>query len=345
MVDFPPELILQSISAPILLIGPDQRVSIQNDAMTQLLRLDFTGRNYVTALRQPAIIGAIDAAMKEQSQKTARYVVRTDGVDQTFQVSVVPQNAHLLVIFEDQTAAQVTDALRRDFVANVSHELRTPLTALLGFIETLQGPARNDPKAQERFLGIMAVEADRLRRLVDDLLSLSRVEETERSRPTTPVALGSIAQQAVDLLGPIANDAGTTLHLDLHRDAGQVPGDDAQLQQVLNNLIENAIKYGATPDGITIKVHAPAYETALRQTAVRMTVEDNGQGIPAHHLVRLTERFYRIDDHRDRQMGGTGLGLAIVKHIIQRHRGKLFFESVEGQGTTVNVLLPVEATS
>lgn len=345
MIDFPAELILQSINRPILLIGPDQRVSIQNDAMTQLLRLDFTGRNYVTALRQPAIIGAIDAAMKEQTRRTARYAVRADGLEQTFQVSIVPQNAHLLVIFEDQTAAQVTDTMRRDFVANVSHELRTPLTALLGFIETLQGPARNDPKAQDRFLGIMAVEADRLRRLVDDLLSLSRVEETERSRPTTPVALGQIARQAVDLLGPIAADVGTPLTVEVHPDAGHIPGDDAQLQQVLNNLIENAIKYGATPDGIKVKVHAPVYETALRQTAIRMTIEDKGQGIPAHHLVRLTERFYRIDDHRDRQMGGTGLGLAIVKHIIQRHRGKLIFESVEGQGTTVNVLLPVQTSS
>ena len=342
MVEFSAHLILQSMHAPILLIGPDQRVSIQNDAMTELLNLDFTGRNYVTALRQPGIIAAVDSARQDQTQKTARYVVRSDGIDQTFAVNVVPESGHLLVIFEDQTAAQVTHTLRRDFVANVSHELRTPLTALLGFIETLQGPARNDPKAQERFLNIMAVEADRLRRLVDDLLSLSRVEETERSRPTTPVDLGVIARQAVDLLGPIAQTADTALVVEVHDETPMVPGDDAQLQQVLNNLIENAIKYGASEEGITVAVHAPAYETTLRQSCVRVTVRDRGQGIPAHHLVRLTERFYRVDDHRDREMGGTGLGLAIVKHITQRHRGRLFFESVEGQGTCVTILLPTE---
>jgi two-component system phosphate regulon sensor histidine kinase PhoR len=267
-------------------------------------------------------------------------VDRSDGSDKTFHVTVVPESGHLLVRFEDQTAAQATDTLRRDFVANVSHELRTPLTALLGFIETLQGPARNDPQAQERFLGLMAVEADRLRRLVDDLLSLSRVEETERSRPTTPVDLGLVARQAVDLLGPIATTAKTHLSVDLHDDVPAVPGDESQLQQVMNNLIENAIKYGASPDGISVQIHTPAYETALQKECVRLSIRDQGQGIPAHHLVRLTERFYRVDDHRDREVGGTGLGLAIVKHIVQRHRGRLYLESVEGQGTTVSVLLP-----
>lgn len=342
MVDFPARLILQSMRAPILLIGPDQRVSMQNDAMTDLLQLDFTGRNYVAAFRQPAIIEAVDAARTEQTQKTARYVTRSAGTEQTFGVTVVPETGHVLVIFEDQTAAQVTHTLRRDFVANVSHELRTPLTALLGFIETLQGPARNDPKAQERFLGIMAVEADRLRRLVDDLLSLSRIEETERSRPSSPVDLGVITRQVVDLLGPIAAAADTHLAVEVHDDAPTVPGDVMQLQQVLTNLIENAIKYGPSPDGIAIEIHPPAYETALQKQCVRMTVSDQGHGIPAHHVVRLTERFYRVDDHRDREMGGTGLGLAIVKHIIQRHRGRMFFESVEGQGTTVTVLLPTK---
>lgn len=342
MTQFPARLVIQSIKAPMLLIDPDQRVSIQNAAMTELLTFDFTGRNYVTALRQPAVLDAIDRARDEMSQTIARYVTRSGQTDQVYEVSIIPESDHLLVMFEDQSAEQATHTLRRDFVANVSHELRTPLTALLGFIETLQGPAKNDPPAQQRFLGIMAMEADRLRRLVDDLLSLSRVEDIERRRPTLLVDLGNIAQQTCALLGPLAEAAGTHLSIDIGADIPLVPGDDAQLQQVLNNLVGNAIKYGATPEGICVSISAPAYETTLQQTCVRMTVQDFGEGIPAHHLVRLTERFYRVDGHRDREMGGTGLGLAIVKHIANRHRGRLHFESVVGQGTSVSILLPFE---
>ncbi len=331
------------MKTPLMLIGAEDRVILQNEAMTDLLKIDFQGRHYITALRQPATIDAVVAAQKDRVAKSARYLVRLENTDRIFEVSAIPVDDHILITFEDQTAAEETQSLRRDFVANVSHELRTPLTALLGFIETLQGPARDDPAAQQRFLAIMATEADRLRRLVDDLLSLSRVEELERSRPVEPVDLGAIVRQATELLGSLAEDAGTHLLMTLPDDVPMVPGDDAQLQQVLNNLIENAIKYGATPDGITIAVHQPAFETSLHQQAIRLTVTDCGQGIPAHHLIRLTERFYRVDLHRSRQQGGTGLGLAIVKHIMNRHRGKLLFESTEGEGTTVSLILPCEA--
>jgi two-component system phosphate regulon sensor histidine kinase PhoR len=340
MSDFPLEILLTSIKSPILIIGQDQRISMQNPPATELLGLDFTGRNYVTALRQPALLDAVDQARRDGTQKTARFVVRSGNVDQTFEAKIVPHANQMLIILEDQSAAHDVNAFRRDFVANVSHELRTPLTALLGFIETLQGPAKNDPKAQERFLGIMAIEADRLRRLVDDLLSLSRVEETERSRPTDPVDLNLLVGQSAELLAPLAGKAGTHLVVDAPDAPSNVPGDAAQIQQVLHNLIENAIKYGATAEGISITVAAPDYEKSLRQDCVRLSIQDHGVGIPARHLVRLTERFYRVDDHRDREMGGTGLGLAIVKHIINRHRGRLLLESVEGQGTTVSILLP-----
>lgn len=334
------QTLINAMKLPLLLIAPDERVSAQNAAMTELLKIDFTGRHYITALRQPATIAAVTDARADNVTKTARYMVRIDRSDHVFEVSAVPTDGYILVSFVDQTAAEQTQSLRRDFVANVSHELRTPLTAILGFIETLQGPARNDQKAQERFLGIMATEADRLRRLVDDLLSLSRVEENERSRPVTPTDLGTIVRQATELLGPLAQDAKTHLVADVPDGLPLVPGDAAQLQQVLNNLIENAIKYGATDRGIVVAVGAPAFETALRCQAVRLTVTDFGQGIAAHHLIRLTERFYRVDLHRSREQGGTGLGLAIVKHITNRHRGKLLFESVEGAGTTVTLMLP-----
>ncbi len=340
MPKFPLDVLLKSVKSPILLIGEDQRISLQNPAATALLKMDFTGRNYINALRQPALLDAVDQAQLDGTQKTARFLVQTGNTDQTFEALVVPDNKQTLVILEDHSAEHDINSVRRDFVANVSHELRTPLTALLGFIETLQGPARNDPKAQERFLGIMAVEADRLRRLVDDLLSLSRVEETERSRPTNPVDLEEVIRQSTELLEPLAKTAKTHLQVVAPEQAVMVPGDAAQLQQVLHNLIENAIKYGATEAGITVAIHPPAYERSLQQECIRLTVEDQGSGIPERHLVRLTERFYRVDDHRDREMGGTGLGLAIVKHIMNRHRGRLLFESTEGQGTTVSILLP-----
>jgi len=339
MPKFPLDVLLRSVKSPILLIGADQRISLQNPAATALLKLDFTGRNYVNALRQPPLLEAVDQARLDGTEKTARFIVQ-GTTDQTFEALVVPDDQQILVILEDQSAEHSINSVRRDFVANVSHELRTPLTALLGFIETLQGPARNDPKAQERFLGIMAIEADRLRRLVDDLLSLSRVEETERTRPTNPVDLGVVIRQSTELLDPLARTAQTHLIVDAEEGETIIPGDAAQLQQVLHNLLENAIKYGATEQGITVAIHPPAYERSLQQECIRLTVEDHGDGIPERHLVRLTERFYRVDDHRDREMGGTGLGLAIVKHIMNRHRGRLVFDSVEGQGTTVSILLP-----
>ncbi len=340
MTDLPASALIAALKTPLLLIGPDDRVQAQNAAMTELLKIDFEGRNYITALRQPATIDAVTDARADGVTKTARYLLRIDGSDRYFEVSAIPTDGHVVITFTDQTAAEETLSLRRDFVANVSHELRTPLTALLGFIETLQGPAREDPAAQERFLGIMATEADRLRRLVDDLLSLTRVEEQERSRPADPVDLGAVVRQATDLLGPMAIAAGTRLIAKMPDVLPHVPGDDAQLQQVLHNLIENAIKYGATDQGIIVEITKPTFETALHETAIRMTVKDHGQGIPAHHLIRLTERFYRVDGHRSRAQGGTGLGLAIVKHIANRHRGKLYFESVEGQGTTATLMLP-----
>ncbi|MEL6571056.1 MAG: ATP-binding protein [Pseudomonadota bacterium] len=344
MADLLAKAMIAAMKTPLMLIGAEDRVILQNEAMTDLLKIDFKGRHYITALRQPATIDAVVEAKTDQVAKSARYLVRVENTDRIFEVSAIPVDDHIVISFEDQTAVEETQSLRRDFVANVSHELRTPLTALLGFIETLQGPARDDPAAQERFLAIMATEADRLRRLVDDLLSLSRVEEVERSRPVEPVDLGTIVRQATELLGPLAEEAGTQLIVKVSDDAPLVPGDDAQLQQVLNNLIENAIKYGASDKGITVEVHQPAFETTVHQQAIRLTVTDCGQGIPAHHLIRLTERFYRVDLHRSRQQGGTGLGLAIVKHIANRHRGKLLFESVEGEGTTVTLMLPTEVT-
>ncbi|WP_328795551.1 sensor histidine kinase [Jannaschia marina] len=232
--------------------------------------------------------------------------------------------------------------MRRDFVANVSHELKTPLTAVSGFIETLQGPARSDAAARERFLGLMAKEVTRMNRLVGDLLSLSRLEGQSRKRPTERLDLSALVGEALSTLRPGAEAMGVTLEAEVPPEA-IAPGDRDQLTQVLTNLVENGIKYGAHPGSVRVAITAVAREPVIKGPAWRITVTDAGGGIPPEHVPRLTERFYRVDTGRSREQGGTGLGLAIVKHIVNRHRGRLRIESTVGQGTEISVTLPAEA--
>lgn len=231
--------------------------------------------------------------------------------------------------------------MRRDFVANVSHELRTPLTALMGFVETLRGAAKDDPVARDRFLAIMEREAGRMNRLVGDLLSLSRVEAEERRRPTTGTDLGAVLRGAMQALAPLAEARQVQLLREGLTEGLKIPADPDQLTQVFTNLIENAIKYGGSGGEVRISVDKIDYEPVLRGAALRVVVADRGEGIDPIHLPRLTERFYRIDTHRSREQGGTGLGLAIVKHIVLRHRGRMKIESEKGQGSRFLILLPV----
>jgi two-component system phosphate regulon sensor histidine kinase PhoR len=242
-----------------------------------------------------------------------------------------------LCAFEDISEQEQMGQMRRDFVANVSHELRTPLTALLGFIETLRGTAREDPIARERFLGIMAAEAERMNRLVRDLLHLSRVEADERVRPTERHDIASLIWQAVHAFRPMAEASGVSIEVTGADQAMMIPADPDQITQVLTNLIENAIKYGGAGKPVSISV---AREAGLRGPVVRISVTDRGDGIDPVHLPRLTERFYRADGHRSREKGGTGLGLAIVKHIVNRHRGRMVMDSTLGKGSTFAVILP-----
>ncbi|MGR3547335.1 MAG: sensor histidine kinase, partial [Roseovarius sp.] len=226
-----------------------------------------------------------------------------------------------------------------DFVANVSHELRTPLTALMGFIETLQGPARHDQVAIDRFLGIMQSEAARMERLVRDLLSLSRVESEERVRPRDEVNLGQVIGSVLHALRPLARDRACDISFEAP-EGMVVRGNDDQLQQVFTNLVENAIKYGGKDNRITITLERTPRDATLRAPAIVARVRDQGPGIDPLHIPRLTERFYRVDTHRSREMGGTGLGLAIVKHIVNRHRGRLRISSTPGEGSEFSVILP-----
>ena len=234
------------------------------------------------------------------------------------------------------------EKLRRDFVANVSHELRSPLTALLGFIETLQGPARDDPVARERFLVIMSREAGRMTRIVRDLLSLSRVESEERVRPTGRVDLAALVSSAVQTLRPLAESQSIALTVEGASEPVFAAADPDQITQVFTNLIENALKYGGTGKRVVVSLERREGVPGFPCKVAAISVQDWGEGIDEVHLPRLTERFYRVDSHRSREKGGTGLGLAIVKHIIHRHRGRLKIISHKGEGSRFTVFLPLD---
>ncbi|WP_371153977.1 ATP-binding protein [Jannaschia sp. 2305UL9-9] len=336
--------ILSALEEPALLLDANGRVFHANDAAHEYFGAWIDGQSYVSVLRQPDLLAPVESAFARKAHGTARFSHSSGAVETLFDVTVSPLSSgkgrpFVLLVFRDVSALRNEESMRRDFVANVSHELKTPLTAIMGFIETLQGPARRDPKAQARFLGLMAQETGRMNRLVTDLLALSRLEGLARRKPTDAVDLRAVIGAAVDALRPIADGVGVTLHIDAP-DSALVTGDHDQLVQIAVNLIENGIKYGAQPGTVTVCLTPIKREPVLRSAAWRCEVRDNGPGIPPEHLPRLTERFYRVDTGRSREQGGTGLGLSIVKHIVNRHRGRLRIDSREGQGTVMTITLP-----
>ncbi len=243
----------------------------------------------------------------------------------------------VLVSVQDQTDNRRLERMRTDFVANASHELRTPLASLTGFVETLQGPAREDAEARDRFLSIMLAQAGRMRRLIDDILSLSRIELKAHVRPQTAVDLCDIVRHTNDALAPLAKDTDMEIRLDLPDTPVMVPGDRDELIQVTENLVENALKYGST--GQFVDVSLKQTEPENGEARWELSIRDYGEGIAPEHLPRLTERFYRVDVDSSRAMKGTGLGLAIVKHILTRHRARLDVESKPGSGATFKVTI------
>jgi two-component system phosphate regulon sensor histidine kinase PhoR len=249
--------------------------------------------------------------------------------------------AGVLAVLSDRTRERAVERTRADFVANASHELRTPLASLIGFIDTLRGPAADDPPAQARFLDIMAEQAARMNRLIDDLLSLSRIEITEHQAPADDLDIEELTGRI--LAGFELRIRQRGMRLDYWPEPGlpRVLGDTDQFEQVVQNLVDNALKYGREGGAIRVKITpaAPGGKYPARRGLV-LSVADDGQGIPREHLARLTERFYRVDAGRSRAVGGTGLGLAIVKHIVNRHRGMLLIESEAGLGANFSIWLP-----
>ncbi len=336
--------ILDALPLAALLIARDGRIAAANTAAGRLFGPGIVGRPHSFVLRQPDLGEALAAALAGAPVAPVRLVLTGPAAESVFRVTVSPVAGEaregVLCAFEDITAEERIGQMRRDFVANVSHELRTPLTALLGFIETLQGAARDDAPARARFLAIMSTEAGRMNRLVRDLLSLSRVEAEERVRPTDRVDAAALAASAVATLRPMAEAAGVALRLEGAGAPQVVHADADQITQVLNNLVENAIKYGGAGGEVTVRLSAVDHAPWARGPALVIEVQDRGEGIDPIHIPRLTERFYRADAHRSREKGGTGLGLAIVKHIVNRHRGRLQIDSTPGEGSRFTILLP-----
>jgi len=338
--------IMESVPIPMLLVGQNERIEAINTPASSLFGVDSVGLHYISVLRQPAILEAIEAVLMEDLPRDTYFKGYEAGRETRYNVRCAPvakeDNKGIAVTFNDVTDLRTAGRMRRDFVANVSHELRTPLTAILGFIETLRGAARDDAATRDRFLAIMEREAGRMDRLVQDLLSLSRVEEEERRRPTGMIDIGAVVAVAVKALRPLADRGNVEISLDVPEGSIEIPGDADQLQQVFTNLVENAIKYGGSDGFVSVIVTRSETEIGILGRGVRIDVTDRGEGIPDIHLARLTERFYRVDNHRSREMGGTGLGLAIVKHIVNRHRGRLRIHSEIGRGSRFSVTLPAD---
>ena len=343
--------LLDSFPQPLLTVAKDHRIALANRAARMLLAdapdLDLTGKALAGLLRPPDVIDAVSAVLDGAEAQSVEFAI-SGKVERHFAAQVAPVApirdgvVQALLVLQDVTAARQTERMRVDFLANVSHELRTPLSTLVGFIETLRGPAREDVAARERFLTLMDAQAARMARLVEDLLSLSRIELDEHTAPTETVKIGPILGQVAEIMSLPAGDKNVRLDLDLADDLPAICGDSDQLTQLFQNLIDNAIKYGRAASAIQIQATTA---TLAGAPAIAVSVADHGDGIPAHHIPRLTERFYRVDTGRSRARGGTGLGLAIVKHVVNRHRGHLRIHSTPGEGSVITVLLPARGTA
>lgn len=381
------EAVIDALPAPLLLMDAERQVVRANATARELFGDKVVDRDLASSLRTPAVLEAVDSVLRGGASRIIEFTLPVP-VERSFEAQVKPFQrlvpepdpslldgesdedepaprppavARMAILtLHDVTTARRSEQMRADFIANASHELRTPLSSLLGFIETLRGPARDDPEAQDRFLSIMHDQASRMTRLVNDLLSLSRIELDEHMPPNGRVDVVEELENVIAALELKAAQRRIRLRLEAPEDLPRVIGDEDQLTQVFQNLVSNAIKYTREDTDVTVTVAladgtavgfaglpVPGGPLAKERRLLRggtamvsVSVRDRGDGIARTHLPRLTERFYRVDAARSRAMGGTGLGLAIVKHILNRHRGRLTIESEVGVGSAFTVYLP-----
>jgi two-component system phosphate regulon sensor histidine kinase PhoR len=322
---------MEAIAEPVLVIAAN-RVLSANHAARALLGQHIIGEDVRLAIRHPAAAERL-LNPTEVTPGASIHLVGLGTRDQRWEMRVRDVGRQRIVHLIDRTGSYTAERMRVDFVANASHELRTPLAALLGYVETLRDDPDTEPAMRDRFLRIMFDEARRMQRLIDDLISLSRIEADKYRKPEQSIDLNALVEEVrVELAG-----GGSPRIADLVMDVSEVPeirGDRVQLSQLLHNVIGNAMKYGRESTPVTVKLKPG------NDGMVQLSVQDEGEGIPPEHIPRLTERFYRVDSGRSRSLGGTGLGLAIVKHVVERHRGRLDIASTVGKGTTVTILLP-----
>jgi two-component system phosphate regulon sensor histidine kinase PhoR len=340
------KLLLDGMEEPAFLTDADGTLRYQNAAAASEFGPAHVGDPLAFKLRVPEILEAVHRAGQGDSVPPVRFTERGPA-ERHFVVRCSPLRLprpeprrrpdFVLVRLRDESEAVHLDRMRTDFIANASHELRTPLASLTGFVETLLGPARRDEANRERFLAIMLEQARRMGRLIDDLMSLSRLEMKAHVRPSGAVDLAEVLPAVADMMAPVAAGRQATISV-AASPAAPVSGDRDELTQVFANLVENAVKYGRDGGRIALTLTGETGDDG--RPGFRVSVTDDGPGIPADHLPRLTERFYRVDAARSREQHGTGLGLAIVKHIVNRHHGRLAIRSEVGVGTTVSVWLP-----
>ncbi len=339
--------VLERLPDPLMLLDTAGRVIFANKAMVAVVGTDTQRKHVSAVLRTPAVLQAIDrtAASGEPTSIDFSFRVPVERHFQAYVTRMEQTPGLTAVLLHDVTAAKKAEQARADFVANASHELRTPLAAVTGFIDTLKGHARDDEGAREKFLDIMGVEAGRMRRLIDDLLSLTRIEQNEHVPPSGEVDIVEVVRDASAALQGLARLDDVTINVGEAPGLPAVVGERDELIQLFQNLIHNAIKYGKAGGRVCIGFSlAPSSAAPAGRRSpgslVAISVKDDGEGIPREAIPRLTERFYRVDVKRSRERGGTGLGLAIVKHIVNRHNGRLQIESPPGEGSTFTVLLP-----
>ncbi len=334
---------IDAMPDPVIAVDREHMVLHANQAALDVFGSMRTGAAISLASRSLELAEAIDSALRYQEPRTVRLHERMP-VERRLDATVSPLPSDhgdlpaIVIVLHDVSERERLAQMRADFIAHASHELRTPLAALRGFIETLQGAAKNDAAARERFLGIMSSEAQRMSRILDDLLSLARVEMRAHIAPTGRVDVNEVLSEVVELLEPIAAAVETTIQVDTLSEPCFVRGDRDEVVQVLVNILQNAIKYGRQGGAVTVRVTLAGTD----QRRIQIAITDNGPGIAEAHLPRLTERFYRVDDKSSREKGGTGLGLAIVKHILTRHQGDLKISSTLGVGSTFTLELPVD---
>ena len=341
---------LDKLPDPVLMLDSARRVVRTNASAQALLGLNLVGRDLTAMIRNPALLRAVDVVLRGDDQARDVEFTFHVPVERHFSARIVrleePDDHGIVVVIalNDITTLRRSEEMRSDFIANASHELRTPISVILGCVQTLRGPARDDIDAQAEFFGLMEGQAERMARLVDDLLALSRIELDEHTTPTEEIDLDKLLGQVRDTLSINAAARGMAVVIDISPDLAPLKGDAEDLTKVFQNLMDNAIKYSADNTTVTVeaKPAGPDLPPPLTDPGryIAVSVADRGDGIAPDHLPRLTERFYRVDTAQSRRLGGTGLGLAIVKHAINRHRGALTIESTEGEGSVFTVYLP-----